>query len=140
MPKAPGWFVPIAALALLWNLIGCSAWIMDVMLSSSDIAAMDAAQQAMYSARPDWSLAATGVAVWCGALGCLGLVLRRSWSLALLALSLAGLLLQDFALAQVIQKVGSPGSAVYGMQSAILVIAVALLWLAWTARKRGWIS
>jgi hypothetical protein len=59
MEQAPKWFGPVASAALLWNLLGCAAYLSDVMLTPEDVATMSAAQQALYAARPAWSVAAT---------------------------------------------------------------------------------
>mgnify|MGYP007034171025 CR=1 FL=1 len=55
MEQAPKWFLPVAITALLWNLIGCAAYLSDVMLTPDALAKMTAAQQAMHDARPAWS-------------------------------------------------------------------------------------
>ena len=43
MSARPKWYLPVSILALLWNLMGCAAYLSDVMLSTEDIAAMDKA-------------------------------------------------------------------------------------------------
>ena len=58
MNASPTWFKAVSVLALLWNLMGCAAYLSDVMLSTEDIAAMDATQQALYNSRPAWAVAA----------------------------------------------------------------------------------
>lgn len=62
MTAAPKWFKPVVIVALLWNLLGCMAYLSDVMLKPEDIAKMTAAQQAMYNARPAWAVGATALA------------------------------------------------------------------------------
>ena len=98
MEQPPKWFLPVAIAALLWNLLGCAAYLSDVMLTPEDIAKMTADQQALYAARPSWSVAATAIAVWGGAAGCLGLIMRKRWALPLLIASLAGVIVQDVSL------------------------------------------
>ena len=68
MNKPPTWFYLIAALALLWNLAGCTAFVADLQLTPEDLARLPEAQQALYRERPLWALVATGVAVIGGAL------------------------------------------------------------------------
>jgi hypothetical protein len=138
MTAAPKWFTPVAVVALLWNLIGCAAYLGDVMLTPEDVAAMSAAQQAMYNARPAWSVAATATAVWFGAAGCVALILRRRWATPLLALSLLGVVVQDVSLFAL--SGGGADPAVVALQALVLVVAVALLWLARTAAARGWLA
>ena len=91
----PKWFRPVAIVALMWNLLGCAAYLADVSLKPEDVAKLSAEQQALYAARPAWSVAATATAVWFGALGSLGLLLRKRWAFGLLVLSLLGIVGQD---------------------------------------------
>jgi hypothetical protein len=132
----PKWFMPVAVVALLWNLMGCAAYLMDVMLTPEAIAAMTPDQQALYAARPAWAVAAYAIAVWSGALGSLGLVLKKRWAKGALLASLLGLIGQDVALFGM-SPVAVPSNA-YALQGMVLVIAVLLLVLANTANKRGW--
>jgi hypothetical protein len=137
MSQAPKWYLPVAILALLWNAAGCVAYLHDVMLTPQDIAGLPAAQQALYAARPAWAIAAMAIAVWCGAAGCVGLILRRNWSKPLFTASLAGLAVQDFGLFAIAGVARVEPSAVV-IQGLVLLIAVALLLLARRAAALGW--
>jgi len=140
MSAQPRWFRPVAVAALVWNLLGCAAYLMDVTISPERLSRMTAAQQALYAARPSWAVAATATAVWLGALGCVGLLVRKKFSLWLLELSLAGVVAQDIWLF-VLSGAGQPAGAVaYGLQGLVLLISVALLALARRASALGWLS
>lgn len=135
--QPPKWFRPLAIVALLWNLIGCAAYLSDVMITPADLAKMTEAQQAMYAARPAWSVAATAIAVWLGAAGCLALILRKRVATPLLILSLLGVIVQDvsvFALA------ASPNPAALVLQGLVLAIGIGLVLLSQKAASRGWIA
>jgi hypothetical protein len=138
MNACPKWYLPVSILALLWNLMGCAAYLSDVMLTAEDIAAMDATQQALYNSRPAWAVAATAVAVWGGAVGCVGLILRKRWSAVLLELSLAGVIIQDIGL--FILSGVNPGNFVMAMQGFVLLIAIGLVVLSRRAIARGWMG
>lgn len=140
MNPAPKWYLPVAILALLWNLLGCAAYLGDVMLTPDDIAKMSPDQQALYAARPAWAVAATAIAVWGGAAGCLGLVLRKRWALPLLLLSLAGVIVQDVALFVLSSAAAQAGTVAYVLQGLVLAIAIGLVLLARKAIARGWIA
>ena len=140
MNKAPRWFVPVAVVALIWNLLGCAAYLYDVMLSPEALAQMTEAQQAMYEARPSWAVAATAVAVWFGALGCVGLILRKRWAFPVLCLSLLGVVFQDVALIMIGNAVGGLGAAVYGMQGLVLLVAIGLVLLSRKALQQEWLT
>ncbi|MCH9648238.1 MAG: hypothetical protein K0U98_08365 [Deltaproteobacteria bacterium] len=137
--NAPKWFRPVAIVALLWNLMGCAAYLADARLTPDDIAQMGEAQQAMYAARPAWAVGATAIAVWAGAIGCLGLIFRKRWAFMALVASLAGVVFQDIALFG-IMKAASAGAGVLIMQGIVLVVAILLVLLARKGIDRGWLT
>ena len=139
MNNAPKWFVPLAIVALLWNLVGCIAWVSDLMLTAEDVATLPPEQQAMYAARPAWAVAATGAAVLGGALGSLGLALRRRWARALLVLSLIGLIAQDVGVFGMTDALQALGTAPVILQSVVLLIAIGLVLLARKAVHNHWV-
>ena len=134
----PKWFMPVAIIALPWNLIGCAAYLMDVTLTPEAVAAMSPDQQALYAARPAWAVAAYAIAVWGGALGCAGLIMKKRWAKGALLASLLGLIAQDIGLFGM-----SPvaiEASVYVLQGMVLVIAALLLLLANGAARQGWLE
>ena len=140
MEQPPKWYLPIAIVALLWNLIGCAAYLSDVTLSPEDVAAMTAVQQAMYAARPAWSVAATAIAVWAGAVGCLGLIRRKRWAMPLLIASVAGIVVQDLSLFALAPAEATPDAAVFAIQGMVLLIGIGLVLLARKATAQRWIA
>ena len=139
MEQPPKWYRPVAIVALLWNLIGCAAYLADVTLTPEDIAKMTAAQQALYAARPAWSVAATAIAVWGGAAGCLGLILRKRWATPLLVASLLGLVAQDASLFLLSGAPAIDTTAVV-LQGVVFLIGAALVMLARKAAVKRWIA
>lgn len=140
MHKRPGWFLPVAIVAVLWNLLGCFAYLADVTLSPEDIAKMSAAQQALYHSRPAWAIAATATAVWGGAAGCVGLIIGKRWAYPLLVASLAGVIVQDIGLFLLGDVAAAIDATAMVLQGVVLIVAVALVWLARKAIARVWIS
>jgi hypothetical protein len=138
--KPPLWFTLLAAIALLWNLAGLLAIVADLRLSAADIAALPAEQQAIYAARPLWSVVASVVAVVGGTLGCIALLLRKRWSLALFYVSLIGILIQDIGIFLVAGGATSGNPVPLVLQGLVLVIAIGLISLARYAAARSWPS
>jgi hypothetical protein len=130
--------MPVAVAALLWNLVGCAMYLHEVMLSAEDVAGMGASEQAYYAMRPAWVLGATAVAVWFGAAGCIGLILRRRWAMPLLVLSLLGLVAQDTYLFGMTGSLALPPT-VYLIQGLVLLVAIGLVWMAHAGRRRNWL-
>lgn len=140
MTQAPKWYMPVAVLALVWNLIGCAAYLSDVMLTPEAVAQMPAEQQALYAARPAWAVAAYAIAVWGGAVGSLGLVLKKRWASLPLLASALGLVVQDLALFVLSPAARTMPATAFVLQGIVFVIALALLRMARLGAARGWLS
>lgn len=140
MSPAPKWFRPLAIVALVWNLLGCAAYLADVTLKPEDVAKMSAAEQALYAARPAWSVAASATAVWFGAAGCVGLILRKRWATGLLVVSLVGVVVQDVALFGLSGVVSFAGPVVFVMQGLVLAVSIGLVLLSRRAAASGWFA
>lgn len=140
MNKSPMWFTIVAIVALLWNLLGCLAFFADLNISAQDLAKLSPAQQALYNARPGWAIVATAIAVFGGALGCIGLLLRSKWAFVVFLLSLAGILVQDFGLFVLVDGASLAGSTAIVLQGLVLAIAVGLVMLSRIAIARSWLA
>lgn len=140
MSATPRWFTVVAVLALLWNLLGCTAFVMDLMMTPEAVAKLSAEQQVLDSMRPMWAVFATGTAVIGGALGSLGLMMKKRWATMLLVLSLLGVIAQDYGLFFVVDGVALGGMTVVVLQGCVLLIAIGLVMLSRKAAARGWLS
>ncbi|MEO7043099.1 MAG: hypothetical protein ABI035_12620, partial [Gemmatimonadaceae bacterium] len=126
--------------ALLWNLVGCLAFVSDLRLTPDDVAKLSQAQQALYNARASWATAATALAVIGGALGCVGLLLGKKWALPVLVASLIGLLVQDYGLFVVAGGAALSGQTALVLQGLVLLIAIGLILLSRKGIARGWLQ
>jgi len=136
--SAPKWFIIVAIIALVWNLLGVMAFAMHVTMTPEAIAALPDAERALYESYPAWTLIAFACAVICGALGSLLLVLKKNLAGPVLWVSLVGVLVQmghSFFIAKSYEVYG-PGSTI--MPIMVIVIAVYLVVLAGRAKKSGW--
>lgn len=136
--KVPTWFWIVSVLALLWNLLGVLAFFGTVNMSEEALSQFSAAEQEIYRNTPIWATIAFAVAVFAGALGCLGLVLRKNWAKPLLIASLIGVLLQNFH-----SFILENGLEVYGtdrlaMPTLVIVIGALLIWLFTKVQPRAW--
>ncbi len=139
MTKPPIWFSSVLVVALLWNILGLLAVIADVRLSAADIAALPAQQQALYAARPMWSVLASVVAVVGGTLGCAALLFRRKWAVLLLYASLVGVVIQDTGIF-IIAGGAKLGGVPFVLQGLVFLIAVFLIVLAHHASRTSWLA
>jgi hypothetical protein len=137
--RAPGWYWAAAVAALIWTLIGCYAYLTQVGMDDTQLAALPQAQQDVWRAMPPWATAAYAIAVWSAFAGAVGLLLRWVVAVPLFALSLIGIVVQFgwvFGATDILTTVG-PSSTLFPL--FIAIVAAVMLWLARTAARRGWI-
>ena len=136
----PRSFYVIGIAALVWNLLGVMQYVMRVTMSESAIAELPADQQAFINEIPVWANSAFAIATNAGALGCLLLLLRKSWAYPVLVISLLGVLVQDFHGFFVADGLAAYGGFGVVMTALVLAISAFLVWYAMNAREKGWIS
>ncbi|MFT6267956.1 MAG: hypothetical protein ACJAVV_000761 [Alphaproteobacteria bacterium] len=139
MTKIPAWFYVLASVALLWNLLGGAAVIMNFIITTEAIASLPPEQQQMYADTPMWSSYGSLLAVITGSFGCLALLIKKAWAYPLFMLSIVGLVLQNIGIFLVVNAVAVLGETVLFMQAVVAVIAIGLLLLAKKAIKKAWI-
>lgn len=87
-------FIIVAVLALLWNIMGDAAYLMQVTMDLDALAKTDPYQAQMFATMPAWLWSAYAIAVWVGTLAAICLLLRRKIAVPLYAVSLAAVLVQ----------------------------------------------
>ena len=136
--KAPIAFWILIGLALVWNLLGVMAFISQMLMTPEMLAELPQAEQELYASTPTWANAAFAFAVFGGALGCLALLLRASWALPVLAVSLLAILVQmyhSFFISNSFEVFG-PGGMI--MPVMVIVIAIALVWFSHQVKSKSW--
>jgi hypothetical protein len=135
--KPPASYYVIAVTALLWNLFGVMMYVMQVSATPEALtAAYSPDQVAMLLAVPSWATSATAVATNCGVLGCLFLLLRKSWASWMFVISLAALVVQDIYLFVMTDTAGAFGTFPLYLQTAIFIVAIGLLWYSRSVANR----
>ena len=129
----PGWLRIVAGLGLLWNLYGVYEYLMTVGVVAG-------APAGAAGAMPAWATGAFALAVFGGALGCLGLLMLKRWSKLLLAISLLCVIALDIWSFALSGAGASMPPAEMAVTAAVLVIAILLAWLAFSADSKGWLS
>ena len=138
--KPPTWFMVVSVLALIWNILGVMAYLGQAFITPEMLEAMPEAEAEMIQNRPAWATAAFAVAVWCGALASLFLLLKKTFAYQLFWLSFIGILVQmayNFLITSNYDAYG-PG----GIAMALLVptFGILLILLSKKAKKETWIS
>lgn len=137
-PTTIFWVIAIAA--LLWNIMGVSAYLIDAYMPEEVFNALPEAQQEMYNTRPAWATAAFALGVFGGLLGCIFLLMRKKLAKPLFIISLLSVLalyVYMFAISNVLEVMGT--SSIY---MPIMVTTVCVLLVLFTNKsiKKGWLS
>ena len=130
--RAPAWLRIVAAVGLIWNCFGIYNYLMTVGV----VGGGPAAARGM----PAWVTGAFAIAVFGGALGCLGLLMLKRWSKLLLALSLLAVLAVDLWTFVLTGMGGAMNSTEMGLTVVIVLIALLMVWLAYSSDKKGWLG
>jgi hypothetical protein len=129
---AVSWF------ALLWMGFGVLAWVMDLRMDQAALDALPEAQRTLYASRPGWLFLVYAVAVFSGLGGAIGLLLRKSWAVVKLAVSLAAATIQFGYTFLVMDAAGLLGPAqALPLPLMIISIGAFLLWFAWDAKRKS---
>ena len=136
----PKWFWAIAVFFLLWNLMGVSSFIQQVLMSDEAMAALPEAEQDLYNSYPLWTIIAFAIAVFQGTLGSIGLLMRKSWAIFAFIFSLFAIIPQmGYSLFYTnAREVYGPGTEV--MPVMVIIIGAFLVWFSVFAIKKSWLK
>ncbi|WP_323788926.1 hypothetical protein [Psychroserpens sp.] len=133
--KPPVWFWIIAVVALIWNGLGVMAYLTHALISDDMIAALPEEQQAEFLVEhPTWYTAAFALAVFCGALGCLALLIRKKWAFMLFLISFVTATIQQLYIIFTVEG-ASPV-----MPLMVIVVCAFLVWFSKKSIANGWIK
>ncbi|NQZ09831.1 MAG: hypothetical protein HRT35_21990 [Algicola sp.] len=136
----PSWVNTVAALAIVWNLLGVVAFGGGLFITPEMLAELPQAEQDLHNATPGWAIGAFAVAVFGGLLGCITLLIKKAVALPILIISGVGILVQMFHAFFIVNSfaVFGPGGTI--MPIMVIVIAIALIGLATKAKTQAWIT
>ena len=135
----PAWFRVIAVVALLWFLMDISAFFMRVLMTEEGLNAVPANQQHLYRNMPLWVNIVFAGEVFGGALGSVGLLIRKRWALPLFVVSILGVVSQTFHI-----WIRSDAISVMGVFAVVaplvaILIGVGMIVLTKSAVAKGWL-
>lgn len=136
-PTRAFWIV--AALLLIWNLIGDAAYLMQVTMDLDEFAKSDAYTAEQFRMMPQWAWSAYAIGVWGGTAGSIALLLRRRMAIWLFVLSLAGIVAQFARVFVMTDLLAVKGPAAAAFPLLIAAIALFAIWYARWAAAKGWL-
>lgn len=136
--STPTWLRVVAVLAVLWNGFGVFQYLSSVGLFGDPTTGLSEAERAAVASIPAWITGAFAIGTFAGLIGSVGLLLRKTWALPVLVVSLLALLVLEgwtVFLSGALEAFGG-----IALPAVITVVAVLLVWLAMVANKRGWLT
>lgn len=133
----PNWLLPVAALGVLWNVVGVTMYLSSVGVFGDPMASLNEGERAAASSIPGWVMGAFAIGTFTGLIGSVGLLLRKAWSQPVLIASLVALMVLE---GWIIFFSGA--LEMFGLAVPLMVVAGAILlaWLATAGRRRGWLT
>lgn len=133
----PTWYRVGSWMLFAWMLMGILSFLNSETMSAEALAALPQEMQDLVAATPLWLRVIYGLATVSGLVGALGLVLRKSWSIAALAVSLVAVLIQMSYWLFGMRALAILGSGAAGMPSVVIILGGFAVYFAVVSRQRG---
>lgn len=128
----------IGTVALIWNLMGCMNFIMQ--MNADALAGYSEAARTLVEGRPAWATVGFAVAVFGGAAGCLLLLLRKYASYYAFVASLLGVMVTLGHTIGMADSTFEVPVEIWVGTLMSLVVAALLVWYSKRAQSKGWLS
>ncbi len=136
----PAWYWVIAVLALLWNLMGCFAFLMELFAQDSMMKSWTEEQKDWARSIPRWIYILYGIAVATGVAGSISLLRRKAWSVPLFACCFVAVIVQMVYTTLIAGGLQTMGPSSLVMPALVIAFATGLLWFSWFAKGRAWLA
>jgi len=134
-------FWVLAAIFLLWNLLGLFGYYTQVTMTPEVMAAnFTEAQQAWLKGEPVWATAAYATAVTAGVIGAVLMLLRKGLALPFFIISFVAVVVQDFNAFVLSDWKAVWGNSALYLPTVVIVICVVEIWYTRAAKAKGWLS
>lgn len=140
--KIPTSFKVISIIALLWNILGGLIFFGEYAAYTNEEvrALLPENQQALYDTVPSWLYVLFAVAVLTGIVGCIGLVMKKSWCIPILLLSMICVIFQHGYYMLMTNSVEVMGPTSLIMPIIVIIISIYLYFYSKQSKSKGWLS
>ena len=129
----------ISIIALLWNIGGAINYLMQTNLEF--VASLPETHRAIIEDRPAWATGGFAIGVFCGALGCILLLLRKSSAFYVFIISLLGIVVTVIHTVYVASSVIEFNAfEIVVMILLPIIVSAILIWYSKQTMSRNWIS
>lgn len=129
----------IAAVSLMWNILGCLIFSSEVFAQEAMIESMTGEQKEWVRSTPRWVYVVFAISVSTGVAGSVFLLMRKRLSVLLFTISFAAVLIQmayTMLIAGGLQVMGPTGAV---MPTVVITLAVVWLWFSLLSKGKGWL-
>lgn len=133
----PRYFIVIAIVLLLWNLMGLAAFTMQYTADLTELAKSDPVTAQAFAAMPAWVWIAYAIAVGAGTLGAILLLMKKAAAASLFLLSLIAVVVQFGYTFLGTDLLALKGPSVIAFPAFIVVMAVVQLLYARNLVSKG---
>lgn len=138
--SVPAWFLGVAVVSLLWNILGCVIFLSEVFAHETMIESMTDQQKDWARSTPRWIYLVFAISVSTGVAGSICLLMRKKLSVPMYTISFAAVLIQ-----MVYTMLISGGLQVMGPSGAVMptvVVALSVVWLLFSlfSKGKGWLA
>ena len=135
----PTWFWVIAAVSLMWNILGCVIFSLEVFAQDAIIESMTDEQKEWVRSTPRWIYVVFAISLSTGVVGSFCLLMRKKLSAPLFKISLVAVLIQmvyTMLIAGGLRVMGPTGAV---MPTVVITLAVVWLWFSLLSKGKGWL-
>jgi len=130
-------FWVVGLLMLIWNIMGILNFFMQ--MNANTVLSFPESHQAIINGRPLWATGGFAIAVFAGAIGCLLLLLKKSFSLYVFILSFIGVNITMIHTINIATSVNFSSFEILMMILSPLISAAFLIWYAKLANTKNWL-
>ena len=137
--SVPVWFWVIAAVTLLWNLIGFVIFLSEVFAQEAMMESMTEKQKEWTRSTPSWIYFVFAISVSTGLAGSICLLMRKASSVLLFTISFVAVLIQmlyTMLIAGGLQVMGPSGAV---MPAVVIILSIAWLLFSQFSKGKGWL-
>ncbi|WOC26491.1 hypothetical protein LY624_00965 [Pseudoalteromonas sp. N1230-9] len=136
----PAWLKPLAWAALVWNLLGVIAFIMQQLITPEMINQLPLEQQAAYRDIPLWSTSAFAIAVFTASFASILLLAKKALARELFLISFIAVLVQQYYNFVVIDSLGMFGVSALATPFCVIIIGLVLMFVSHIGKQKHWLD